>query len=368
MDIIARRIKAARGRSKLTQQALSDLMGFKDRQTIAAIEAGKRRVTAEELLRAMQLLGRDLDYFTDPFRLEGEGAFSWRTAAEKTALLEDFETQAGRWLALYREVAPKGTARTAPLRLDLTVRSSYEDAARAAEWLIREWKLGEIPATRLESAIRERLRALVLYVDAPDSISGAAVRLPEFSAILINRNESAGRRSFDLAHELFHILTWETIAPAHSEPAEHRAEEDGSGKKDRGEQLANCFASALLMPERATGKRRKDLRGETDAAWRRWLTATAAEFGVSVSALLWRLVELGMVEKKDVERLEGGARERRGSRELPPRFSPEFVKTLYDALEEGRISVRRVASLLDLSISGLEGLFTEHELEAPFDI
>jgi transcriptional regulator with XRE-family HTH domain len=97
---IAKRIKAAREAAGLTQQQLSDALGFKDRQTVAAIEAGIRKVKAEELLRIMQILGKDLEYFTDPFRLDGEGNFSWRFSAGVEDRLDDFEARAGSWLAL----------------------------------------------------------------------------------------------------------------------------------------------------------------------------------------------------------------------------------------------------------------------------
>jgi len=45
---------------------------------LSAIETGERRVTAEELLRAVELFAVPLETFTDPFLLLGEGQFSWR--------------------------------------------------------------------------------------------------------------------------------------------------------------------------------------------------------------------------------------------------------------------------------------------------
>ena len=68
---IGLRLRAARERSRLTQQQLADALGLKHRQIIASIEAGDRRLSARELIRAMQVLGVDLDYLTDPFRLVG---------------------------------------------------------------------------------------------------------------------------------------------------------------------------------------------------------------------------------------------------------------------------------------------------------
>ena len=361
-NIIAKRLKAARQQAALTQQQLSDRMGFKDRQTIATMEAGSRKVSAEELLGAMKILGRDLEYFTDPLRLDGEASFSWRTNSADAGQIGKFELWASRCLALYRYLTEGANVWTAPLRLNLTAKSSFEDAHRAAEWLSNEWKLGDVPATSLEAAVGERLRALVLYIDAPDGISGAAFKLPELSAILINLNESVGRRNFDLAHELFHILTWETIRPEHSE-------DSGLHKPmKRDEQLANCFASALLMPENTLRKLLKRAPHYGDTEWLTWVDESALKLRVSAPALQWRLVQLDLLPKKAVDNSHRLVIEDETVEERPRRFSSDFVRVLSHGIEDGRISVRRASALVSLSVDKLADLFREYSLEVPFEI
>src|SRR6266498_652638 len=110
-ELITRRLKAARDRAGLTQAQLSEKLGFKDRQTLAAIEAGQRKLSSEELVRAMQVFGVDLEYFTDGFRLVGEGSFSWRAKNAAPGLLDEFESRAGRWIATYRRL---GEGKTSP--------------------------------------------------------------------------------------------------------------------------------------------------------------------------------------------------------------------------------------------------------------
>ena len=73
-----RRIRALREERKLSQERLAEMFGFNDRQTVSAIETGLRRVTAEELVLAVERLGAPLEYFTDPFLLVADGRFSWR--------------------------------------------------------------------------------------------------------------------------------------------------------------------------------------------------------------------------------------------------------------------------------------------------
>jgi len=361
-SMIGKRLKAAREQAGLTQEQLSTRLGFSDRQTLAAIESGRRKVSADELLLVMQTLNRDLEYFTDPFRIDGEGSFSWRTSAESVENIDEFELWASRCLALYRNLATQEDVRTYPLRLSLTTKSSYEDAHRAAEWLVNEWELGNMPAIKLEEAVSERLRALVLYIDPPEGISGAAFRLPELSAILINRNEPSGRRSFDLAHELFHLLTWDTIKPDHSE---YR---DESNKEKRSEQLANCFASALLMPKSILRSLWDQAPHDNETEWRSWVIESANRFHVTALALLWRFVQLEMIDRNTVIESEHWSARLEKEEGKPRRFSLDFMKTLNQGLEEGRISVRRAAALVDLSIDDLADLFREYSLEAPFDI
>src|SRR3990170_985262 len=144
-DVISRRLKAAREKKGLTQAQLSELLGFKDRQTVAAIESGNRNLTAEELLNVIRVFGVDLDYFIDSFRLVGEGRFNWR--ANKKIMperLAEFEDRAGRWIATYRQLCEEQGVVRSPLqfRLTLTERSTYEDAQAAGESLVVQWKVG----------------------------------------------------------------------------------------------------------------------------------------------------------------------------------------------------------------------------------
>lgn len=367
--LIHRRLKAAREQRGLTQAQLSETLGFKDRQTLAAIEAGQRNVSAEELLRAVQVLDLDLEYFTDSFRLAGEGRFSWRTNTDALPdLLSAFEEKAGCWIATWRRLGELQDAKPSALQpaLALSERSSFEEAQAAAESLAEEWKLGNVPAATLEAAIR-KLGTLVLYVDPPQAISGAACRVPGANTILINRKEPEGRRHYDLAHELFHLLTWEQMPPEHAETGTPRGT-----KTRRIEQLADNFAAALLMPERVLLPKWQ-ARGaqEIDAGIHRWLNSTASDFLVTAKALKWRLTNLGWLTKGDLLQIKDAKLTFNGRpkslQPLPGIFSSAFVQRLHVGVTKGQLSVRRTAQILDLSIAGLAGLFQSYDLAVPFE-
>ena len=147
---------------------------------------------------------------------------------------------------------------------------------------------------------------------------------PELDVVLINRHEVVGRRHFDLAHELFHILTWDAMPPEHSE----EARETGG---NRVEQLANNFASAVLMPVPVLdrfGDWSEIGEGELAAQ----LNAAADELQVTASALKWRLVALERLKPAMARAIPDAALRNNGrgavSPVLPPPFSKPFMEVM----------------------------------------
>jgi Zn-dependent peptidase ImmA (M78 family)/DNA-binding XRE family transcriptional regulator len=361
-SVIGTRIKALREERKLSQDDLARLFGFKDRQTVSAIETGERRLSAEELLLAVEKLGASLDYFTNPFLLVGEGKFSWRQTNVGLAQLNAFERVAGRWIAADRTLAPQ-VGRPAPyLRqtLKLTSKSTFEEAMAAGECFAADFELGPVPARRLPEVMERKLGILVLMVDTIDRVSGAACRLPDLDAVIINRHEVPGRRHFDLAHEAFHILTWDTMPPEHVEEATEVS-------RIRVEQLANNFASAVLMP--ASALERFGMP-ETDKI--KWLNATADAFEVTATALKWRMVALGKLDQAEAKAVPDEALRNNGHKDVrndpPPLFSKQFTEVIALAIKQGQISARKAADVLDLSIDDLADLCRTHGVEAAFDL
>ncbi|MCC6781152.1 MAG: ImmA/IrrE family metallo-endopeptidase [Hyphomicrobiales bacterium] len=372
--LIGPRLKALREERSLSQDDLARLFGFKDRQTVSAIETGERRLSADELLLAVRELGVPLDYFTDPFRLVGEGRFNWRQSGVPTAVLGAYERIAGQLIAAFRtlgtEVGEKPPLDRRALRLTKT--SSFKDAAEAGERFAAEHALGEVPAARLAEVMERDLDILVLMVTPSHAgVSGAACRLPDLDVVLINRDEVPGRRHFDLAHELFHILTWDAMPPVHVEDVTE------TGGASRIEQLANAFASTLLMPARLV-QAAADWHTLRGGALIAQLNATADRLEVTSSALMWRLVTLDLLARStalavpaDAIRNNGhltGLFAERPAPKRPPLFSKRFVEIVARAVEEGRVSIRKISSLLALSVDDLGDLFAAYGVPAPYEL
>jgi len=71
---LSRRVAAAREKAGISQAKLSQLLGFKNRQSSEQIESGLRRVASKELLTIMEATQCDVDYFTDPMYAPGTGS------------------------------------------------------------------------------------------------------------------------------------------------------------------------------------------------------------------------------------------------------------------------------------------------------
>ena len=368
---IGERLKLLRLKAKHSQEDLAEILGIESRQSVSMIENGNRRVSADELVRIVDHFGVTLDWLTNPFLIVSKNnVFSWRQRNMPPAELDSFEAEAGEWIAAYRELnVLNGTPLQVLLpRLGLSARSTQAEAVAVGERVAAELGLDDRPALSLAETLSARHGILILMVDAPRGISGAACRLPNLNAILINRHERQGRRSTDLAHELFHLLTWNEMPPPRVEST--NSTWDGTAhyaetRYRKIEQLADNFAAGLLMPRAAL-----DSLGKPGRDLVEWLVAGADHLGVSATSLRWRLYNSGREPQvRDVTEDDlRSAFEKRPNTELPPVFSRPFVETLGEAIRRGNISAKRAARLVRLPKDELSSLFVSHGVQAPTEL
>ena len=351
----------------MTQQALSLAMGFADRQTLSAIENGERRVQSAELVRFSDVLERPIDWFIDPFVIAGEAQFSWRVAKDVSdEALDAYEAKIGQWVGLLRHLrrALLGPSRALSQYLPLPVNPTFEDAWQWGEKVVAELDLGQIPAERLVERVESGLGIPVLFVDAlvgtgSNEISGAMCRLPDLGVIVINRRESPVRRHFDLAHELFHALTWD------AKPPERREDPDAKAirRSNRTEALADNFAAAVLMPTASLTALLDPARlDDVDH-----LAGVAQQLQVSTQALAWRLYNIKMIDKPTCAAL-CKLRTPRLQGPVPQRLSPSYVALLHDGIARGHVAARKAAKALSMTLEELAGLLREHDKSVPFAV
>jgi Zn-dependent peptidase ImmA (M78 family)/transcriptional regulator with XRE-family HTH domain len=358
---IGHRIQLARDARDMSQADLAVALGVSSHQSISELEKGNRQLQPGELAKLAQALRQGVDYFTDPFSVEGEAKYSWRRSpsADKEPPAEiqsriDRTVGLLRWLRSLDDAA--GVTRQI---LCLSDCSTFEEAERVGDRLARDLKLGPVPSRKLLEKMESELDVPVLFVSfgsepQAKAISGVTVHLYNLNCILINRNESAGRRSFDLAHELFHVMTWDALPPEKLESNEVGVR--GTAKKDRTEKLADKFASALLLPEDLLAPKFEGV-DKSDVSQ---LLELSKYFGVSAPALAYRLLSLRLIDQPTCDKLK--SRRSSATEDVAPKqFSKRFVTLLAEALLSGRLSPRKAAKVLGLNLDDLDTLLRDWE-------
>ena len=361
MHLIGKRVALARGSTTLSQEGLAEALGFKDRQTISAIETGQRKVTADELALLAEKLHQSVDYFTDPYVVVERSQFSYRANERASDALQDFGHKAERLISVqrrFRELLGEVGSPIQPQLASITKKTSLEAAASAGEQLGASWALGDIPTTQLRDSAEGKLGISILFVDGQADVSGAACYLDDGSVVLINRNEAPGRLNFTLGHEIFHILTWKEM---HPEPMD--LEVDPGRPRPYPEKLADSFTSGLLMPTSAI-ESRWNSKGDEKAEG--WIRRHAKELLVSNEALYWRLINLKLIQKD--EALYKALRKNGQTQAIqrPRLYSKDFVTRLHNVLDKGHITALRAAQLLDTDLEDLAELLKSYDLSVPF--
>lgn len=360
---LAARIREARERLRLTQQQLASAAGFSHLQTISDIERGARDVKAWELVRLARALHLSVpDLLGGP--LTHAPAVLWRKTPPERERLEAAFLERCRQYRFLEELT--GEVREAPLPVFHVDPGtlSHGRVAALGEQVAQALSLGAKPATALTSVLEDDYGVKLWYEDLGEDGSASCSVGGFGTGILVNAREPRWRRHFSVAHELFHLLTWEDLPPG-------RLSAD-TALAQKAETLANTFAAALLLPAGPV-RAEADRRTKEGAIAIQNLIDLARQYQVSTDALLWRLVNLGRLQTEQVEQVLRDpaiqaldAASRRADWDRPP-FPPErFVRLAHLAHIRGRLSRARMAELLGVDLSDLDDFLTTHGLtDAP---
>lgn len=134
-----------------------------------------------------------------------------------------------------------------------------------------------------------KLNVLTLFRPLSENFSGMCLKDKSgHRFMLINSSQARGRQHFTIAHELYHLFIEEKPTPHKCNPGNN---------KDHVEVCADMFASYLLMPETGICQ----LIPETELKTKNISIATILRlehyFSVSRSALLYRLLNIGLINE-----------------------------------------------------------------------
>jgi Zn-dependent peptidase ImmA (M78 family)/transcriptional regulator with XRE-family HTH domain len=348
---IGERLEATRTGLKLTLEAVSQRteLGI---STLSDIENSKREPSISQLSALAKAYSRTLSYFfedapvVDPLVL-------WRKRPEDDAVALAHEAAFRKLCAQYRQLEVWCGDVIAPSLPTCTAKAATfcrEDAETLAHQVRTNLNLGEYPASSLLNTLENSCGIKIFHAAFEPTGTASCLCSEEWGmAILLNVGNISYRRNFDLAHELFHLLTWKVFRSA-----------DGSGvSSEREEELARHFAGSLLLPMeivRSAIARRLDEKGQLATAA---LPALAEQFGVSIDALVWRIHDIYHFADERREETDAIIRAAKGAedprvaleakREAPPKYPKRYMALAIRAFLTGEISTGKFCQYTDWS-------------------
>ncbi len=345
-----KRIREIRVELGYSSDNVASLLEFSSRQLVYDLEKGKRDLKAYEAVKLAHYFG-----ITPEELVTGESSakapISWRGEPDKHAE-NILRTRLAGYIKL-EKFAGESSESSMP-SYSLAADDSFESIAETAESVAGALNLGEYPARILAETIRKKWNVIVFTVPL-SSGSAACIRERGISAVLLNSNDAWWRRNFSLGHELFHLLFTDTAGIS-----EHRIE-----------QLANIFASNLMMPcDTINANMRRLAKAESIQYFD--LMQLSREYMVSTEALLWRMFFLEIIPKEIIDRFQSDSDLKALDKEVhgsivreEPELPPDLVFLAYKVYLRGRISVGKLAEYLETTVGQLKRILISYGIE-PF--
>jgi Zn-dependent peptidase ImmA (M78 family)/DNA-binding XRE family transcriptional regulator len=352
---IGQRLRRARESIGYTLEKVEQESGI-GKSSISEFENNKREPKFSQLSNLAEVYKRTIEFFLSD-ELPVEGVMLWRgkpqTEEERKKTEVDFRQLCEQYHNLELCTGELRRAKLPEPAVDKAEECSFEQAESFARAVQTTFCLGDIPSTSLKRILEERYYIKIFYLD----FAGSAISMvsPEFGpAILLNATNKLWRRNYDLAHELFHLLTWTVFRRESNDEGEHE------------EKLANAFASKLLMPEDSLRQRidlHKNKQGKINVDE---LDDIAREFGVSLDALVWRIGNMYRIGREDTKRYLEAAKKlidlhKPRESDRPNKLPERYCDLAQRALRECKLSLMQFRKYMDISYKEAQEYLAEEE-------
>jgi len=339
---IAQRLKSIRESLGLKITDASKKLEFENYQTLTQIENGKRDIKASELSKfcniyyctITQILG-----YEEPFL---NPVFKWRNTPKenKTEIEREILFKCNQYHLVESLLGIK------PLKNfdDVTLEeiNSNDKVSSLAHNISKKLKLGQRPAFSLQKVLEQNYGIKILYYSFSDGSAVSSVIPVIGKVIVINNDEPLWRQNFDLAHELFHLLTWKAVVSIQNNQNYEYNNET--------EKKADIFASVLLLPEKEITIK----IGKSKSISLADCVDIAIEFGVSSQALLYRLYDLNYISFDKVHKIAQSSQlkniniQKRSNKIWSRNESERFISLAIHCLRKGLISRGKFAELVGI--------------------
>ncbi len=328
------RLRIARRKKGFTKIELAHRAGI-DVRSVTSYEKDKKPKPA--ILEAIaEILGFPVPFFFSPASLDipREDAVSFRALSKMTAGHRDMALiQSGLCIMLHCYFESKFEMP----KVQIPDLSHIGTPEASAEYLRREWALGNMPIGNLNHLLESKgVRIYSLNVNSHD-VDALSTWKEGTPFVFLNLQKTAEHGRFDAAHELGHLVLHRHGSPGGKEP----------------EREANAFASAFLMP-----------KASVIAHAPRFATVPQLEklkriWGVSVAALNFRLHTVGMTTDwhyynlcVEISKLGLRTREDRGMK----REGSQVLQKMLKALSDEGVSRSQIAAELRIGRDDLEAM------------
>jgi Zn-dependent peptidase ImmA (M78 family) len=356
MDI-GQRLQIARNAIGYTLEKASEESNI-GQSSLSEFENNRREPKFSQLSRLAEVYRRTVEFFLTDEPIV-ENMMLWRDAPEGSDDIKETEAELNQLCRQYHKLEVLCDEVRFPKMPVLYIKReefNYRQAEQLAEKFQREHLLGEIPSASLKQILEEKFYVKIFHLE----FEGSAISTisSEFGpAILLNADNKLWRRNFDLAHELFHILTWSVF----------RTKDNPKNKPSNDEEkLANAFASKLLLPTDIVKHKIDEALNEKGQIAFEDLDEIAREFGVSLEALLWRMVYIYNKPPEEIEKYIDQSRKiklHRPSRksDIPDKLPERYCSLAIRALKEGKLSLMQFAKFMDLGYKKAQEYLTGDE-------
>jgi len=353
---IGKRLKIARNAIGYTLERSSQESRI-GQSSINEFENNKREPKFSQLSKLADVYKKKIEFFlTD--ELPPEELMLWRAAPNNEEEMKKTEAEFRQLCEQYHnlEVLTGEVKETKLPQLEVSREEfDYRQASKLSECFQRDFLLGDIPSASLKQILEENFYVKIFHLASYGSaISTFSENFG--AAILLNKDSKLWRRNFDLAHELFHLLTWNIfrVNGAGDKPSEYE------------EKLANAFAGRLLLPTDIIKDKIEAAMSKEHQVSFEALDEIAREFGVSVEALLWRMLCLYNKPVEEIEKYIEQAKKVKTRRPLrrsdePDKLPERYCSLATRVLREGKLSLIQFAKYMGISYKKAQEYLMEEE-------
>lgn len=336
------RIQRARRALGLSLRSLGEQLGL-SHAAIKKYEDNQVIPSSDVLIKLAAVLHVRVEYFFRPERFTLAN-IQYRTHADMSEQHRE-EITARILDQIERRVELESLFPSPPIQefsFKTTKVLSYEDIELVSNQLRNQWNLGLKPLPDMIDIFEEQgIKVFEIDNQQYPKFDGLSARINNMPIIVIGNQWTGDRQRFTLAHELGHLVLYKSLHPSLEE-----------------EKCCDRFAGALLLPKEALLISMGEHRNHIEA---RELSLLKEEFGISMSSILHRLEDTGIISNKLYHQLRAeynarGWKKHEPGTQYPKEKTHIFEQMIFHALAEEYIGESKAAELMNISIENFRSL------------